>query len=143
MENLLNPNEVYIGSGLTFPIELSQNELGLTGWYPVVGDTKLIQNNLESLISYQIGQRFREEIFGTRLWECIEEPNTQALNYLVDQFIKEAIRTWEDRITHKSTVVSRESSKLFVEYTYVINGTGSINTGNLEYDINNKTLDTK
>ena len=32
-----------IGKGVTFPIQLSRNENGETGWYPVNGDTAVKQ----------------------------------------------------------------------------------------------------
>ena len=80
-----------IGSGGYFPIELTQaqdnkgNNLfidtnnGLKpkiGWYPIKGTTNLIKQNIISLLIYHIGQRFRQEEFGTRIYECLEEPNS-------------------------------------------------------------------
>lgn len=129
-----------IGSGVLFPIELKTNSLGYTGWYPVSGDTKLIENNLEALILYQIGQKFREEDFGTRLWECIEEGNSQAQMYLINNFLKEAIGTWESRITYKSTTLTRVGSKLTIEFHYVINASNSSNVGTITYDASNNSL---
>ena len=80
-----------IGIGPLFPIRITENEKGEKGWYPVNGDIELVHNNLSALLWYDIGQRFRQEDFGTRLWECIEEPNTQALAFLVKDFLKKAI----------------------------------------------------
>ena len=131
-----------IGSGPLFPIELTKNELGKTGWYPVSGDTKLIDNNLESLLIHQIGQKFRGEDFGTRLWECIEEGNTQAQAFLVNAFLKEAINSWEGRITYKGTTITREGSIIILKFHYVINDTNSSNIGTLVYDPLNNTLNT-
>ena len=141
----MNENNIYnsiIGSGPLFPIELTKKELGKTGWYPVSGDTKLIENNLESLMIHQIGQKFRGEDFGTRLWECIEEGNTQAQAFLVNAFMKDAISSWEDRITYKSTTITREGSRIILRFHYVINGTSSSNVGTLVYDTLNNTLNT-
>lgn len=141
----MNENNIYnsiIGSGPLFPIELTTNELGQTGWYPVSGDTRLIENNLESLMIHQIGQKLRGEDFGTRLWECIEEGNTQAQSFLVNAFMKDAISTWEDRITYKSTTITREGSRIILRFHYVINGTSSSNVGTLIYDPLNNTLNT-
>ena len=109
-----------IGSGPLFPIELTKNELGKTGWYPVSGDTKLIDNNLEAILQYQIGQKFRGEDFGTRLWECIEEPNTQAQAFLINTFLKEAISLYEDRINYKEAIISRSGNKLHIEMHYTL-----------------------
>ena len=77
-----------VGKGMIFPIQLTRNEKGETGWYPVNGDMALVRNNISSIMYYLIGQRFRQENFGNRLWECIEEPNTQALSFIIKEFIK-------------------------------------------------------
>ena len=141
----MNENNIYnsiIGSGPLFPIELTKNEMGQTGWYPVSGDTKLIENNLESLMIHQIGQKLRGEDFGTRLWECIEEGKTQAQAFLVNAFMKDAISSWEDRITYKSTTITREGSRIILRFHYVINGTSSSNVGTLVYDALNNSLNT-
>ena len=47
-----------IGKGVTFPIQLSRNEKGETGWYPVNGDMELVRNKINSILYYMIGQRF-------------------------------------------------------------------------------------
>lgn len=124
-----------IGRGVTYPIILTENEDGKTGWYPISND-KLIEHNLGSILNYSIGQRFREEDFGTRLWECLEEPNTQALAFLVDQFLKDCISRWEPRITYKSSTITRDGSKLNILITYVINSTNSSKSATVTYDLN-------
>lgn len=137
---MANIYETLIGSGALFPIKLNTNEEGLVGWYPVNGDPDLINHNLTSLVNYTIGERFRQENFGTRLWECIEEPNTQAMSYMVNNFLKSAISTYEPRITLTSSTVTRKNSIIDIEFTYIINNTNSSITGNLTYDQTNNTL---
>lgn len=131
-----------IGSGVLYPIQLTKNEYGEQGWYPVNGDPKLIENNLCSLVNYEIGQRFRQEDFGTRLWECLEEPNTQALNFLVNYFLTQAINQWEGRITYKDSQISRNGSKLYIKFTYVINETNTSKSAMIAYDHLNNSLNT-
>lgn len=132
--------EDIIGTGVLFPIELKTNEFGNTGWYPVKGDVNLISNNLEAVFLHQIGTKFREEDFGTRIWECIEEPNYQALTFLVNQFMKEAFSKWESRVTYKSTEIQREGSRINLLFTYVINNSNSSKVGMITYDLSNNTL---
>lgn len=67
-------------------------------WQPLDGDVALIKQNLISLFNYSIGQRFREENFGTRLMELIEEPNEQATAFLFKDYLKTAILAYEPRI---------------------------------------------
>lgn len=116
-----NHNIDQIGIGATFPIQLSTNDRGQRGWYPVEGDVDLIKNNLQSLIEYTIGQRFREEEFGTRLWECIEEPNIGALSFMVKEFLKQAVYKYENRVKIKRITTERESTniRIIMEYDLV------------------------
>lgn len=120
MANIL---EKTIGSGVLFPIILTKNSSGLTGWYPVKGTTDLILHNINSVIQYELGSRLRQEDFGTRLLECIEEPNTQAQAFLVNQFIKQALTKWEDRINITRTELIREGTKLSLNIYYEIKNT--------------------
>jgi phage baseplate assembly protein W len=129
-----------IGSGVLFPIELTKNDVGNTGWYPVVGDTRLIENNLEALFLHQIGAKMRDEDFGTRIWECLEEPNSQAQAFVINQFMKEAFETWEDRIAYKKTELLREGSKLYITFYYQIININSTSSSTAVYDSNNSTL---
>lgn len=115
-----NLYEKIVGNGMTYPIVLGTNADKKTGWYPVLGSTKLITGNLNSLLQYSIGERFRQEDFGTRLWECIEEPNTQAQAFLINTFLKEAISLYEDRINYKEAIISRSGNKLHIEMHYTL-----------------------
>ena len=115
-----NLNSKVIGKGALFPIVLSTNKEGKTGWYPADGDRALIVNNLNGILIYMIGERFRQEDFGTRLWECIEEPNNQAQAFLINTFLKEAISLYEDRINYKEAIISRSGNKLHIEMHYTL-----------------------
>lgn len=115
-----NLYEKIVGNGMTYPIVLGTNADKKTGWYPVLGSTKLITDNLNSLLQYSIGERFRQEDFGTRLWECIEEPNNQAQAFLINTFLKEAISLYEDRINYKEAIISRSGNKLHIEMHYIL-----------------------
>ena len=39
-----------VGIGVTYPIQLTTNEKGERGWYPVNGDFKLIRDNISSIL---------------------------------------------------------------------------------------------
>lgn len=126
-----------IGKGPLFPIQLTTNEQGKVGWYPVDGNPELIKENITALLYYMIGQRIRQETFGTRLWECIEEPNVQALSFLIKDFLTTALTTWEGRIILQDIQTARAGSKLNILVTYAINGTNSSQFINIEYDLTN------
>lgn len=107
--------EKSIGSGPLFPIILENGS-----WNPVVGDPRLITDNLRSILLYQVGFRIRQEIFGTRLVECLEEPNTNLTRLLVYRFVKESIQAWEPRIILKTIDVKSTVEKIDVNITYQI-----------------------
>lgn len=120
MANIL---EKTIGSGVLFPFSITKNASGATGVYPVKGTTDLILHNINSIIQYELGFRIRQEDFGTRLWECIEEPNTQAQAFLVNQFVKQALLKWENRIAITNTELIRQGTKLSIFIHYNIKNT--------------------
>lgn len=105
------------------------------GWYMLYGDIKLIKQNIIAILTYQIGQRFRQEYFGSRTWECIEEPNTQVLAFLVRDFIKTGISNWEPRIKALDTFVQRESDKLYIKLHFMVDNSKSVEELNFQYTI--------
>lgn len=129
-----NLYEKIVGNGMVYPIVLGTNSEHKTGWYPVIGDTKLISDNINALLQYTIGERFRQEDFGTRLWECIEEPNTQAQSFLINSFLKEAISLYEDRINYKESIISRSGNKLHIEMHYILKQSNEEKSLNITYD---------
>ena len=131
MANIL---EKVIGSGALYPIQLEQNSSGQVGWYPVTGSKDLILHNINSVIQYELGFRIRQEDFGTRLWECIEEPNTQAQAFLVYQFVRQALVKWENRIVITSTKLFREGTKLTIQINYSIKNTNQTDTVSATYE---------
>lgn len=129
-----NSNIELIGVGALFPIKISENDQGKKGWYPAQGDPALIENNLRALVEYLVGQRFRQEEFGTRLWECLEEPNSQALGFMIREFLKQAIGQYEPRITIKKVTTERYYSKLRITMEYGLVGLGRTSYMTLTYD---------
>lgn len=131
MGNIL---EKAIGSGALFPITLAENARGETGWYPVTGTPDLILHNINSVIQYELGFRIRQEDFGTRLWECIEEPNTQAQAFLVYQFVRQALTKWENRIVITNTDLIREGTKITIQIHYNIKNTNQSDVVGATYE---------
>lgn len=108
-----NANIAAIGIGAIFPIELEENDQGQTGWYPVYGDSKLIEENIKALLLYEIGQRLRQEDFGTRLIEVLEEPNT-SLSFLIREYIMQALNKYESRVRITKISSTRLNQKLHI-----------------------------
>lgn len=113
-----------------------------TGWYRLEGDVRLIKQNLTSILTYQIGQRFRQEDFGSRTWECLEEPNTSALNLMIKSFVEEGISSWEPRIAALKVLTikpTKESIKLMIYFR--VQDSQKVEELNFQYNLNNYTTD--
>lgn len=133
----MNDNlEKAIGSGIMFPIELSLSN-GLTTCQPISGSLDLIKQNISSILTYKVGQRLREENFGTRIEECIEEPNDQAMLFLLRRFIIDSISAWEPRIRQVSIITNQSSDYIEIHISYVVNQTQSAES--LDFSYNNQT----
>lgn len=147
-----------IGSGAYFPIKLEQSVgkdgkpesvqlpdgrvVPKIGWYILRGDVALIKQNLTAILTYQIGQRFRQEDFGSRTWECLEEPNTSALNLMIRNFVKDGIAAWELRITALKVLAlkpTKESIRLLIYFK--VQDSQRIEELNFQYNLNNSTTD--
>lgn len=146
----------YIGTGPYFPIKLTTvlDENGnpeqvvqpdgtivnKISWRNLKGDINLIKQNLTSLFTYQLGQRIRQEYFGSRVWECIEEPNTQALSFMIKTFVKNSIVSWEPRITALDVQSERVYDKIHIQIRFAIQNQTSISELNFEYNPSNNTI---
>ena len=147
-----------IGSGAYFPIKLEQSVgkdgkpesvqlpdgrvVPKIGWYILRGDVALIKQNLTAILTYQIGQRFRQEDFGSRTWGCLEEPNTSALNLMIRNFVKDGIAAWEPRITALKVLAlkpTKESIRLLIYFK--VQDSQRIEELNFQYNLNNSTTD--
>lgn len=145
-----------IGSGAYFPIKLEQavgsdgklesvqlldgRVVPKIGWYILRGDVALIKQNLTAILTYQIGQRFRQEDFGSRTWECLEEPNTSALNLMIKNFVKDGIAAWEPRIKALKVLAlkpTKESIRLLIYFR--VQNSQRVEELNFQYNLNNST----
>jgi phage baseplate assembly protein W len=145
-----------IGSGAYFPIKLEQalgsdgkpesvqlpdgRVVPKIGWYILQGDVALIKQNLTAILTYQIGQRFRQEDFGSRTWECLEEPNVSALNLMIKNFVKDGIAAWEPRIKALKVLAlkpTKESIRLLIYFR--VQNSQRVEELNFQYNLNNST----
>lgn len=134
-------NILSIGNGAYFPIELTKLDNGRTSWKAISGDVRLINQNLISLFNTQIGELIRNENFGTRIWECIEEPNTQALNFLIRRFCKDAIESWEPRIEFVESQVSTGDSYIHITLKYKVLNNQSVENLDFSYNQTNNQFE--
>lgn len=105
----------FIGSGLVFPLQI------VNGRALVKNDFSLIRSSIAIILNWQLGTRFYNERFGSRIWECLSEPNDNVVKALLSHFIIEALTTWEKRIETKNnsliyTKVNHD--KINIQITY-------------------------
>lgn len=118
----LNIKDKAIGSGITFPFNL-ENKNGKRGLYPSLGDINLIENNVHHLILYLVGFRFRFEEYGTGLKTYLEEPNTQALMFIIKRLLKTTIAAYESRIILTQIESTQYEDWLVNRLNYQLKGT--------------------
>lgn len=117
-----NIKDQAIGSGVLFPFEVTTVD-GKSGVYPVTGKVDLIENNITSLMVYPRGFKFRQEEFGNILETYLEEPNTQALAFLIKANISSIIRAYEPRVELSKISTQQYESWIKAQIHFNISGT--------------------
>lgn len=95
--------------GAPWPFEVKDDTIT---WGFVDNPLKLIRDNVISIISYQIGFRLRQENFGSTVYSAIEEPNTDLVDLKIKTSIREALGTWESRISAINIKTIRDQENL-------------------------------
>lgn len=109
----------FIGSGYIFPLELQNGKPRLR-----VGELELIRSSIMMLISWPKNDRFFLGEFGSRIEECIGQPNDDILSTLVYQFISDAINNFERRIELLDIGIIRpNNTSINIRLTYKIRTT--------------------
>lgn len=114
----LNIKEKAIGAGITFPLNVTDG-----GVYPITGKESLITNNLRSLMLYPVGSRLRAEEYGNYFHSYIEEPNTQALNYIIKRHLLNLVNSHEPRVLTQRIESYTEKAKVSLRLHYQISDT--------------------
>lgn len=155
--------DIRIGAGAIFPIQLEnkKNSSGLVelvpkvdingitlynaegdielvpkvGWYVKTGDIDLIKQNITSILTFQIGQRFRQENFGVMTWDLIEEPNTSALEFMLTEYILRGLTNWEPRIYNIQVDSRRKGTSIFLRISFSVKGLNLSSNSYYEYQI--------
>lgn len=152
----ININEYSIGSGLDFPIKLSTpldsegnpiqiqdengNNVNLVTCKPLVGSFDLIKQNVLAILRTPLGFQLRNEFFGCRLHELIEEQNNQAIEFLLRDYIKSAITLWESRILIQKIITSSYNEIITISINCVLKDSGQENNLELNYNTLNNFI---
>lgn len=88
-----NSYNSFIGSGLSFPIQIDDNGRAITK-----SGFDIIKESIVHILNWPYRNRFFNQRYGARLWEVIEEPNDEIGKTLVKAFVMDSIELWEPRI---------------------------------------------
>lgn len=84
--------EEIIYRGIALPTENDQ--------FPNIKEEKdLIRDSIITILMTKIGQRLFVPDFGSNLWSLVFEQNNSVLQKIGDRYVREALKTWEPRIT--------------------------------------------
>ncbi len=110
----------YIGSGITFPIQLDVNGA------PVISTGfTLVNSSIKLILGWTLRSRIFLSSFGSILDSLLEEPNDDLLKGMAEYFIYQSLNTWEKRIEIIEVNVRRnEPEKLDIEIHYKLRATG-------------------
>ena len=118
-------------SGIAFPLTLT------TGKHTVVSGVDLIQASLKTILAWPMFTRFYLGNFGSRILECLDEPNDDILTNLIRRFVIDAIDTWEKRIDLKQITITRPTTEsLVIDLVYNIRESNSEGSFYYNYNIN-------
>jgi phage baseplate assembly protein W len=88
----------YLGTGLKYPYKVNTY-----GRVELATENELIQQSILRILQTPVGSTYMNRDFGSHLRELVHEPNDTVLFNLLDYFIREAIETWEKRVSFIST----------------------------------------
>src|SRR5882757_6492467 len=112
-----NPQPVrdFIGSGITFPIILTNGRPTISSGFDI------IRASIKTILAYAIGTRYFLAEFGSRLEELLEEPNDEILQNLVNTFVIDAVTQWEKRVATITTdIIKVDDISIQVNITYQV-----------------------
>ncbi len=109
-----------VGRRVAFPPKLNdRNRLSL------VGDDAAIRQAMYVIINTVPGERVMRPDFGCEIHSLIFDPANDQTAALAGQYVREALRRWEPRITLNEIIVTpgaTELGELFIRISYTIKG---------------------
>ncbi|MEA3354636.1 MAG: GPW/gp25 family protein [Campylobacterota bacterium] len=114
-------NTTFLGKGVAFPFELDSS-----GGIKFSQFEKSVEESMYIILSTKMGERIMNPEFGCQINELVFEDNTPETHALAEQYVKSALRKWENRIVLLNVNVdSPELNKIVIEIEYQIKDTNS------------------
>lgn len=106
----------FVGRGFAFPFAPDAD-----GWLVLVGGAERIRQSIWLVLSTAPGERLMRPEFGCGLHDLVFQPNTAALQGMVQSRVREALVRWEPRIDVLDVRVNAdgaERNRLLIDIDY-------------------------
>lgn len=114
-------NTSFLGQGISFPFQCSND-----GSVKFSSFEDSVEESINIILSTKIGERMMNPEFGCQINELLFEDNTPETHAIAEQYVKSALRKWENRIVLINVKVeSAELNKIVIEIEYQIKDTNS------------------
>jgi phage baseplate assembly protein W len=111
----------FLGQGIAFPFQYSKN-----GLIEFSSFENSVEESIFIILSTKIGERMMNPEFGCQINELLFEENGPATHALAEQYVKVALRKWENRIVLISVKAkSIDVNKIAINIDYQIKDTNS------------------
>lgn len=111
----------YLGRGLGFPLRVNAR-----GEIALVSGERDIEESIRVILGTKPGERVMRPEFGCRAHELLFEPRNASTETLMQQYVSDALRMWEPRITVQWVDVlidENQDGAILVEVYYTIEET--------------------
>ena len=98
-------------------------------------DAEKIQTSVVTILMTRLGTRFMEPTFGSNIPYLMMEPNDPILEEKVSQEVKDALTTWEPRVTVEEVATIRTDTMIALVIRYYINPLDVSEALQLEFEI--------
>jgi phage baseplate assembly protein W len=111
----------FLGRGLGFPLRVNAR-----GEIALVSGERDIEESIQVILGTRPGERVMRPEFGCRAHELLFEPRNASTETLMQQYVSDALRMWEPRITVQWVDVlidENQDGAILVEVYYTIEET--------------------
>lgn len=74
-------------------------------------DLYVLESSAKMLLGTQVGERVMEPTYGTNIRTFLFDPNTEAMETLIQQEIVDALAKWEPRLSLSSLTIQRDANR--------------------------------
>lgn len=114
-------NTTFLGRGISFPFQCDDN-----GSVKFSAFEDSVEESIYIILSTKIGERIMNPEFGCKINELLFEENTPETCAMAEQYIKVALKKWENRIILREVKAKSEDlNRIVIEIAYQIKDTNS------------------